>query len=91
MKKLLTSLFVIFLFFSFVFMTSCVKTSNIQNIQKINKGMSATEVKVILGEPILIEFNSEGNTWCYEYYSNGWPMLFKVTIKNDSVKGFDSY
>lgn len=86
MKKLLIVLLAVTLF------TSCRKS--IEDVRKVKIGISANELKYIMGEPHTIRVQNGLEEWFYSYDSGGTfgrKNGLSVQIKSDKVTNFESY
>jgi len=85
MKKLLVLLIVLTL-------SSC-NYNSIDDVRKIKKGMSISDLEQVMGEPFSVEVNSDNEEWYFSYSESrlGRKDHIQVVIINDTVVDFMSY
>jgi len=62
----------------------------VEDARRIKIGQSIIEVKYIMGEPIEIQVDDDGEQWKYHYYCDDRMMWMTIKIKNDKVISFKS-
>lgn len=86
MKKLLA------VFLISILLVSCQK--GFEDVRKVKVGISANELKYIMGEPRTIDVQNGSEEWSYQYSSHGMlspTNTLYVTVVNDKVTNFKSY
>lgn len=84
-KKIITTIFVFIA--TMAICTSCITTRSSVQINKVEVGMTKTEIKRLLGTPEFKNGNLEGEQWGYHKMigevAGPEPVLFLVTFDNE--------
>ena len=85
MRQLLTIILILA-----ALLTSC-NSKSIDEVRKVKVGMSGNELKYIMGEPYIVEVNSDDEEWYFNYCMNSRKMGIAVHIEKDRIVSFYSY
>lgn len=72
-----------------IFAISCSRS--LEEVRQVKIGMSANELKYIMGDPFTIHVEPGYETWYFSYSANGYKQHLSVTMVKDTVKDFYSY
>lgn len=82
---------IIFILLASLLLASCRKST--EDVRKVKIGISANELKYIMGEPHTIRVQNGLEEWFYSYSGGtfGKTNGLSVEIKSDKVTNFESY
>ncbi len=83
MKKIISIICAIILF-------SCV-SHDVEDVRMLKQGMSKRELKYYMGEPWLVEVDSDEEEWYFSYMYGSYKQHLAVTIIGGKIKSFYTY